>query len=119
MPCTSKFDIFLQYGLLAILPNHHVTFDTHPWSYVLSTLPSSFQDTSWHLLHPLICRAYTVPVQVGFSQQNLSLQVDTGSSDLVRRVFLCTHTLPDPSFPVDCIHIMLIGLVRSNEWASV
>ncbi|KIK91413.1 hypothetical protein PAXRUDRAFT_830863 [Paxillus rubicundulus Ve08.2h10] len=26
--------------------------------------------------------AYTVPVQVGFSQQNFSLQVDTGSSDL-------------------------------------
>ena len=28
--------------------------------------------------------AYTVPVQIGTSQQNFSLQVDTGSSDLVR-----------------------------------
>ncbi|KAF9218776.1 acid protease [Gyrodon lividus] len=34
------------------------------------------------LLISPIGSAYTVPVQVGLSQQNLSLQVDTGSSDL-------------------------------------
>lgn len=32
--------------------------------------------------------AYTVPLLVGSSQQNLSLQVDTGSSDLVSRAFV-------------------------------
>ena len=78
-----------------------------------------FQDKIGHLLHPLIRRAYTVPVQVGSSQQNLSLQVDTGSSDLVRHVFLCTHALPEPSFQVDCIQIMFIVLMCSNEWAFV
>lgn len=45
----------------------------------------------------LICRVYTIPLQVGRRRQNLSLQVDTGSADLVRslapnlapRVLIC------------------------------
>ena len=35
------------------------------------------------LLIELECRAYTVKIQVGTKNQEVSLQVDTGSSDLV------------------------------------
>lgn len=51
-------------------------------------LLSPFGEEAWCLLYPLIRRTYTVPVLVGSSQQSLSLQVDTGSSDLVRHIFL-------------------------------
>jgi len=81
--------------------------------------PLLYEDNTWYLPRPLIHRAYTVPVQVGSPQQSLSLQVDTGSSDLVRHVILCTHTLLKPSFPVDCIQIVLISLMLSNKWASI
>ena len=37
---------------------------------------------------PPLSRIYTVPMLVGSNKQNLSVQVDTGSSDLVRSVFL-------------------------------
>lgn len=86
MPCTSKFNII----------------SSTTGYFPLTSRLLFFLFESDNLLHPLIRRAYTVPVQVGSSQQNLSLQVDTGSSDLVRHTPFVL-ALPELSLPVDCI----------------
>lgn len=114
MPCTSKLDIFRGIPFAIVPKSFHIMFE-----YAVFTLLCCFGGNTWHLPHPLIRRAYTVPVQVGSSQQNLSLQVDTGSSDLVRHVFFRALSLPEPSFPVDRIQVMLISLMFSNRWTSV
>jgi hypothetical protein len=49
--------------------------------------------TDPHLLIAFICSAYTVPIQVGTGEQNMSLQVDTGSSDLVSNFFQVPQSL--------------------------
>jgi hypothetical protein len=57
----------------------------------------------------ILCSAYTVPIQVGTSGQNMSLQVDTGSSDLVSHSFqVPQHLVPNgpTGVLVDRIDIM-------------
>ena len=54
--------------------------------------------------------AYTVPVIVGEKNQQFSLQIDTGSSDLVRLLAFIPSLLNLTSFPyvkVGCVYFML------------
>ena len=51
--------------------------------------PSSSQILRFNRrLIPLYLRAYTVPVNFGSKDQEFSLQIDTGSSDLVSVIYL-------------------------------
>jgi hypothetical protein len=53
---------------------------------------------------------YTVPVIVSEKNQQFSLQIDTGSSDLVRVLAFIPSLLNLTSFPyvkVDCVYFML------------
>ena len=50
--------------------------------------------------------AYTLPVKFSSSEQQFSLQVDTGSSDLVKPLCLFTVFVLTFNFSVDSLKIM-------------
>ena len=58
-----------------------------------------------------LSRIYTVPMLVGSNKQNLSVQVDTGSSDLVRSVFLLYYSLSNSKGLMIILFALLFAVV--------